>query len=296
MPGCYDALSAEIMARAGHKTGFVSGYAVAATLLGEPDLGLLTMPEMSRKVSQICTAAPGLHVIADADTGGGNVLNVQRTVKQLIQAGAKGCMIEDQVWPRGPGQLRSKDVIAMEEFAGKVAAARLVIQDQDFFLIARTDARSSSGKYGLEDAITRANLYCDAGANASYIQGPRTLDELRKIGRKTKGIRVCNMMETSPAYPPLCTPEELKDMGFHIVLHPLSGLYAATKALINVYELLATKGTTRDNLSDLVTYTEFNEIINLEEKISIDNVVRQRDQKLTVRVRAPSVSVDNTNS
>jgi len=293
MPGCYDALSAEIMQRAGHKTGFVSGYAVAATLLGEPDLGVLTPPEMARKVGQICTAAPGLHVVADADTGGGNVLNVQRTVKQLISSGAKGCFIEDQDWPKRQGQLRTKSVIPMEEFAGKLAAARLAIHDADFFLVARTDARGVSAKHGLEDAITRANLYIDAGANASYVQGPRTLDELREIGRSTKGIRICNMMETSPAYPPLCTPDELKEMGFHIIIHPLSGLYAATRALLNVYELLATKGTTRDNLDALVDYAEFNEIIGLDEKMAIDTTLARRENKLTVKVRAPSVPVED---
>lgn len=279
------------MARAGHQAAFVSGYAVSATLLGEPDLGLLTPPEMARKVGQITAAAPSLTVFADADTGGGNVLNVQRTIKQLIAAGAKGCFIEDQEWPKRPGQLRNKNVIPLEDFAGKVAAAREAIGDSDFFLVARTDARGSSAKYGLEEAIKRANLFIEAGANASFIEGPRTMEELAEIGKRTNGLRVCNMMEGT--FTPMCTPEELKAMGFNIIIHPVSGLYAATRALINVYELLASKGTTRDDLDKLVDFKEFSQIISLEEKLATEELLTRRENKITVRVRAPGRPVSD---
>ena len=155
--GCYDALSARVMEKAGFTSAFVSGYAVSATLLGEPDMGLLTMPEMARKAGQISSSAPSLVVFADADTGGGNVLNVQRTIKNLIASGCKGVFIEDKDWPKRPsaGNLRSNPVIAMEEFAGKVAAAREAIGDADFFLVARTDARGTSAKFGFDDAVSR---------------------------------------------------------------------------------------------------------------------------------------------
>jgi 2-methylisocitrate lyase-like PEP mutase family enzyme len=117
---------------------FVSGCAVSATLLGEPDVGLLTPPEMARKCNQIAASNPGLSIIADADTGGGNSLNVQRTVRQLISNGCKGCVLEDQMWPKKSGHIREKSVETMEEFAAKVSAARAAIGDSDFFLIART--------------------------------------------------------------------------------------------------------------------------------------------------------------
>ena len=120
------------------QVAFVSGCAVSATLLGEPDVGLLTPPEMARKCNQIAASNPGLSIIADADTGGGNSLNVQRTVRQLISNGVKGCVLEDQVWPKKSGHIREKSVETMEEFAAKVSAARAVIGDSDFFLIART--------------------------------------------------------------------------------------------------------------------------------------------------------------
>jgi len=116
----YDSLSAKILANSGPRAAFISGYGVSATLLGEPDVGLLTPPEMARKAGQICSAVPQLPIIADADTGGGGVLNVRRTVLQLIKAGCKGCVIEDQVWPKLAGHLRGTDVISMEEHASKV--------------------------------------------------------------------------------------------------------------------------------------------------------------------------------
>ena len=119
------------------------------------------------------------------------MLNVQRTVKQLIGAGCKGIFLEDQQWPKRAGHMRNKEVIGMEDFAAKVAAAREVIGDADFFLVARTDARGTSAKYGLEDAITRANLYHDAGADATFVEAPRSTDELREIGEKTKVGRRC---------------------------------------------------------------------------------------------------------
>ncbi|GAX81502.1 hypothetical protein CEUSTIGMA_g8930.t1 [Chlamydomonas eustigma] len=293
IPGCYDALSAKLMERAGHDTAFVSGCAVSATLLGEPDLGLLTAPEMARKVGQICTAAPSLTVLADADSGGGNVLNVQRTIKQLIASGAKGCFIEDKEWPKRPsaGNLRNDTVIAMEEFAGKVAAAREAIGDSDFFLVARTDARGTSAKYGFEDAITRANLYTDAGANASFIQGPRTEEEMRQICKRTNGFRVGNMIEGGVT--PLHSYEELKAMGFQIIIHPMSSIFAVTKALADVYGTLAKKGTTREDLSGLATFDMFSDFVSKEEKfVTMERLTsRDKDDKLTVRVRAPGKPV-----
>jgi len=261
---------------------------VSATLLGEPDLGLLTPPEMARKVGQICTAARSLTVLADADSGGGNLLNVQRTIKQLIASGAKGCFIEDKEWPKhpSPGNLRNDPVIAMEEFAGKVAAAREAIGDSDFFLVARTDARGTSAKYGFEDAITRANLYVDAGANASFIQGPRTDEELREICKRTNGLRVCNMIEGGIT--PLHSYEELKAMGFQIIIHPMSSIFAATKALVSVYDTLAKKGTTREDMGAIMDMTIFNQIINKEEKYEMMERLtnRDKDDKLTVRIAA----------
>ncbi|KAK1275931.1 hypothetical protein QJS04_geneDACA010104 [Acorus gramineus] len=213
MPGCYDALTASIVQRSGFPAAFISGYALSASLLGKPDFGLLTPPEMAETARFVCAAAPLIPIIADADTGGGNALNVQRTVQDLIAAGAAGCFLEDQAWPKKCGHMRGKQVIPAEEHAAKIASARDAIGNADFFLVARTDARATSAKTGLSDAISRANLYMEAGADACFVEAPRDGNELKEIGTQTRGYRVCNMIEGGVT--PLHTPEELKAMGFH---------------------------------------------------------------------------------
>ncbi|XAR62421.1 Carboxyvinyl-carboxyphosphonate phosphorylmutase [Bertholletia excelsa] len=208
LPGCYDALSAAIVQKTGFSAGFISGYALSASLLGKPDFGFLTPPEMAETARSVCAAAPLLSIIADADTGGGNALNVQRTVKDLIAAGAAGCFIEDQAWPKKCGHMRGKQVIPADEHAAKIASARDAIGNSDFFLVARTDARATSAKYGIAEAISRANLYMEAGADACFVEAPRNDEELKEIGRRTKGLRVCNMLEGGVT--PLHTPKSLK--------------------------------------------------------------------------------------
>ncbi|KAF9599764.1 hypothetical protein IFM89_001710 [Coptis chinensis] len=262
MPGCYDALTAAIVQKTGFSAGFISGYALSASLLGKPDFGLLTPPEMAETARFVCAAAPRIPIIADADTGGGNALNVQRTVQDLIAAGAAGCFLEDQAWPKKCGHMRGKQVIPAEEHASKIASARDVIWDSDFFLVARTDARATSAKTGLSDAISRANLYMEAGADACFVEAPRDDDELKEIGRKTKGYRVCNMLEGGVT--PLHTPEELKAMGFHLILHPLTTLYASARATIDILKTLKETGSTRGHLHKMATFEEFNQLVDLE--------------------------------
>lgn len=262
MPGCYDALSASIIQKTGFKASFVSGYGVAASYIGKPDMGLLTPPEMAAAAKTICHTAPAVPMIVDADTGGGSALNVHRTIKDLIASGASGCFLEDQAWPKKCGHMRGKQVIPADEHAVKIAAARDAIGDADFFLVARTDARATSDRHGLNDAISRANLYMDAGADACFVEAPRNDDELKEIGRRTRGFRVCNLIEGGKT--PLHTPEELKEMGFHMVVYPLTSLYSSARALVDVLQILKDKGTTREDLHKLTTFEEFNDLINLE--------------------------------
>ncbi|KAI3464603.1 hypothetical protein Pfo_021266 [Paulownia fortunei] len=178
MPGCYDALSASIVKKTGFSAGFISGYALSASLRSKPDFGLLTPPEMAETARTVCAAAPLIPIIADADTGGGNARNVQRMIKVLIAAGVAGCFLEDQAWPKKCGHMHGKQVIPAEEHAAKIASARDDIGHSDFFLAARTDARATSAKYGLSDAISRANLHMEAGADACFVEAPRDDDEL----------------------------------------------------------------------------------------------------------------------
>ncbi|CAH2033525.1 unnamed protein product [Thlaspi arvense] len=249
IPGVYDALSAAIVQQTGFSAALISGYALSASILGKPDFGLITPPEMAATARSVYT-------------GGGNALNVQRTVKDLIAAGAAGCFLEDQAWPKRCGHMRGKEVIPAEEHAAKIASARDAIGDSDFFLIARTDARALSAKTGLSDAIDRANLYIEAGADASFVEAPRDDDELKEIGKRTKGYRLCNMLEGGRT--PLHTPDELKEMGFHLIAHPLTSLYASTRALVDVLKILKEKGTTKDHLEKMITFEEFNRLVNLD--------------------------------
>lgn len=269
LPGCYDSLSVKILQQAGNKAAYVSGAAVSATQLGEPDLGLLAPPEMARRTGQICGSIPDFPVLADADTGGGSILNVQRTIRSLISAGASGCILEDQKWPKRIGYMRNKEVINREEFVAKILAAREVIGDSDFFLIARTDARSTSAKYGLEDAIARANLYIDAGADAQLVGGVRSVEELNIIGAKTYGLKVANMVEGGVT--PLCTAAQLSEMGFNIAVFPLSAIFAATRALVEIYGSLAADGTSQGKWDDMVSWRAFNDILGIEERLSVDD-------------------------
>ncbi|URD94321.1 carboxyvinyl-carboxyphosphonate phosphorylmutase [Musa troglodytarum] len=193
MPGIYDALSAAVLQSLGFRAGFISGYAVSASRLGMPDIGLLTPPEMADAARAICAAAPNVAFIVDADTGGGNALNVQRTVRDFMTTGAAGLFLEDQVWPKKCGHMQGKQVIPAHEHAAKIAAAREAIGDSDFFLIARTDARATAG--GLSDAIARANLYMEAGADACFVEAPRSDDEMREVCKRTNGFRAANMLE-----------------------------------------------------------------------------------------------------
>ncbi|CAL9146834.1 unnamed protein product [Musa hybrid cultivar] len=260
MPGIYDALSAAVLQSVGFKAGFVSGYAVSASRLGMPDIGLLTPPEMADAARAICAAAPDVAFIVDADTGGGNALNVQRTVKDIIATGAAGLFLEDQVWPKKCGHMQGKQVIPAGEHAAKIAAAREAIGDADFFLIARTDARATAG--GLNEAIARANLYMEAGADACFVEAPRSDDEMREISKRTNGFRAANMLEGG--FTPLHTPQELKELGFHLIVHSTTAVYASARALIDILKVMKDEGSSRDHLHKLTTFEEFNGLIGLK--------------------------------
>ncbi|URD92889.1 carboxyvinyl-carboxyphosphonate phosphorylmutase [Musa troglodytarum] len=280
MPGIFDALSAAVLQSLGFRAGFISGYAVSASRLGMPDIGLLTPPEMADAARAICAAAPNVAFIVDADTGGGNALNVQRTVRDLMTTGAAGLFLEDQVWPKKcvvfygihpshwhfshflwqPGHMQGKQVIPAHEHAAKIAAAREAIGDSDFFLIARTDARATAG--GLSDAIARANLYMEAGADACFVEAPRSDDEMREVCKRTNGFRAANMLEGG--YTPLHTPQELKELGFHLIVHSTTAVYASARALIDVLKVMKEEGTSRDQLHKLTTFEEFNSLIGLK--------------------------------
>ena len=213
-PGIYDTLSAKICQRAGFRMGFVSGYSVAATAIGEPDLGLLTQTEMIERARRI-TMSVEIPIIVDADTGYGNPLNVHRTIRELIAAGAAGCFLEDQVWPKRCGHLRGKRIIDREEYVQKIRAAVDARAGRDFFIVARTDALAVAG---LDEAVARIMAAREAGADASFIEAPASEEQLAEIGRRVPKPAVANMIEGGRT--PVLPKERLVGVGLPV--DPLS--------------------------------------------------------------------------
>ena len=264
MPGIYDALSAKIAARAGFEVTFITGYSLSATLLGEPDFGLLTQTEVVNAAQRICSVID-IPVIVDADTGYGNAINVIRTVQDLIRAGAGGMFLEDQVWPKRCGHMRGKQVIPLREQLNKLRAAVEAKGNEDFFIVARTDSRQA---LGLDEAIKRGIAFKDAGADAVFIEAPESKDEMREIAKQVKGHLVANMLERGVT--PLMGPEELKELGFDLIVWPLAPLYSVAKSLTDVYTTLRKEGSTLSILDRLMPFDEFNSIVGLDEKYLLD--------------------------
>jgi len=264
MPGVYDALSAKIAARAGFEVVFITGYSLSATLLAEPDFGLLTQSEVVAAAQRICSVID-VPVIVDADTGYGNAINVIRTVHDLIRAGAAGMFLEDQVWPKRCGHMKGKQVIPLDEQLKKLNAAVEAKGASDFFIVARTDARQA---LGVDEAIKRGRAFKAAGADAVFIEAPESKEEMREIARQVPGPLVANMLERGVT--PLMGPEELKSLGFDLVVWPLAPLYSVAKSLTDVYTTLRRDGSTVAILDRLMAFDDFNEIVGLNEKYALD--------------------------
>jgi len=258
MPGVWDALSARLAVEAGFGTVFLSGYCVSGTLLGLPDVGYLTQTEMAEVARRVCSANPGLDVVVDADTGYGNPLNTMRTVELWNQAGASGLFLEDQVWPKRCGHMTGKQVIERGDWLAKLRAA--VHAAEGLHITARTDARAA---VGLAEAIERAKMARDTGVDALFVEAPETVGELEQIAAALPGVTlVANMVETGRT--PLLTPKELADLGFLLVVSPLSALFTMVRAVQNSLAVLREQGTLRLHLDRLVDFDEFGRIVDLQ--------------------------------
>jgi 2-methylisocitrate lyase-like PEP mutase family enzyme len=264
MPGVWDALSARLASAAGHQVFFLSGYATAATLLGLPDFGYLTQAEIAEVARRVCGRVPEAAVVVDGDTGHGNALNTIRTVELFESAGAAGIFLEDQVWPKKCGHLAGKRVVPREDWLAKLRAA-LERRDR-LFVVARTDARAA---VGLDEAIERAQAAADLGVDAIFVEAPESVAEMEKVAAATPGlVRVANMIEAGRT--PLLTPAELHDLGFDMIVSPLTGLFAAARAVGQAYEVLAQEGTLRDHLELVTSFDEFNKVVDLDEHYRLE--------------------------
>ena len=271
LPGVFDTLSAKICQRAGFPMTFVSGYAVSATAIGQPDLGLLTQTEITDRARRICLSIH-IPVLVDADTGYGNALNVYRTVNELIAAGAAGCFLEDQVWPKRCGHLQGKRLIEREEYIQKIRAADEARAGRDFFIVARSDALAVAG---MDEAIARVSAARAAGADASFVEAPGSVEQLAEIGRRAPAPNVANMLPGGKT--PLLPKEQLAEMGFHLILHPLTGLFAAASALEQVCEKLRDDGHTQGLQIGTMPFAEFNEMMEVDRLLARGERLESRE-------------------
>ncbi|MFB6069469.1 MAG: oxaloacetate decarboxylase [Halanaeroarchaeum sp.] len=257
--GGYDALSASLVERAGGDVVYMSGSSVSTAVHGGPDVGLTTLTEMVDRARQMVNAVD-VPVFADADTGYGNPLNVRRTVGEFESAGVAGIHIEDQEYPKQCGHFADKAVVPTEEMVQKIRAATDAREDDDFVIIARTDARAV---HGFQEAVERSRRYVDAGADVLFFEAPTSEDELRRVGREFDAVPLlANMTEGGKT--PLFTASEFESFGFDVVLYPATGFKAAARAMRDVYQEIAETGTQAGVMDELVTWEGRNEITGLE--------------------------------
>ena len=264
-PGCFNALSARLIEQAGFKAIYVSGAAVAGNFLGYPDIGLTTMSEMLENARNIVRVT-SLPVICDADTGFGNAINMMRTVREFESAGLAGIQIEDQVMPKKCGHTEGKLLISKAEMVQKVKAAVDARQDPDFVLVVRTDAIAVNG---LDDALDRALAYQEAGADVVFVEAPRTLEEMRRVCGTIKAPLLANMVEGG-GKTPILPLQELKEMGYKMVIYPVSTHMAAIKAMQEVLAVLKQDGTTARCASQMVPFQEMFEVVGRSKFVALE--------------------------
>jgi len=258
IPGVYDAIGAKIAEKVGFDAMFQTGYGTSATLFGMPDYGFIGATETVDNARRISNAI-SVPLIVDSDTGYGNALSVWKLVKELESAGAAGIFLEDQRWPKRCGHMQGKEVISQEEYTEKLGAAIDARENKDFIIVARTDSRAIEG---LEAAIERGIQNKKTGADAVFIEAPRSLDEMKKIGKEIKSPLVANMIEGGAT--PINSAQTLNKIGFNIILYPLSVLFANTFATMNILQELKNTGTTVKYKQKVVNFDQFNNLVELD--------------------------------
>ncbi|HLP91407.1 MAG TPA: oxaloacetate decarboxylase [Nostocaceae cyanobacterium] len=277
VPGVYDCLSAKLAEQAGFEVAATSGFAIsyagrfaiAASTLGLPDYGFLTATETFYSVGHIVQSI-NIPLIADLDTGYGNALNVMRTVKDAVRLGLAGVILEDQEWPKKCGHFEGKRVISSTEHAGKIRAAVEARGDNELVIIARTDAR---GVLGLEEAITRGQLYINSGADVLFVEAPQSLAELQTIISAFPNTPlVANIVEGGKT--PEISTADLQKLGFKIVFFPLTALMAATQVMSACFQHLKQQGTTA-NFPGLMEFRDFQELMGVPQYLQLEKKYRE---------------------
>jgi 2-methylisocitrate lyase-like PEP mutase family enzyme len=261
--GAHDVFTARLIEAAGLETVFLGGFGTSASLLGLPDVGLITLTEMADAVRRMA-ARVRIPVVADGDTGHGDLHNVTRTVREFEAAGAAGVLIEDQVTPKRCGHFEGKQVIPTTEMVLKLRAALAARRDPDFVLVARTDARAVEG---IDGAVARANAYAAAGADVCFIEAPQSVQELESIPRAVRAPLLVNMLTGGAT--PILTVEELGRLGYKIVVCPIETLLAAASAVRRVIDALMRRGRADAGAGDTMTFDEVKDVLGLGEILGL---------------------------
>ncbi len=270
VPGAADALAARVIAGLGFEAVYVTGAGVTNALLGLPDLGFISLPELAQQTAAIRDAVD-LPVIVDADTGFGNPLNVRHAVRVLERAGANAIQIEDQVFPKRCGHFSGKHVIAITEMVAKIRAAVDSRRDSNFLIFARTDARAT---HGFDAAIERATKWIEAGADVTFVEAPETLDEVRRIPSLLRAPQIINIVPGGKT--PLVGAPELTSMGYAIALYANAALQGAIAGMQAALGELKTRGSLDESSGKIVTFTERQKLVQkpffdqLEKKYSTE--------------------------
>lgn len=261
--GAHDVLTAVMVEQCGFDSVFIGGFGTSASLYGLPDLNFLGMTEMvdaTRRMAQRLS----IPVVADADTGHGDLHNVMRCVREFEGAGAAGIILEDQVFPKRCGHFGGKEVIPATDMVLKFKAAVAARQDDDFLFIARTDARETDG---LDDAIDRINRYCDAGADVAFIEAPLSVSELEEICKRVEYPKFVNMLAFGKT--PILSAAELEEMGFKIVVAPIDSVLLTAKVMRAMAEAFRRDGHTKSMEDDMVSFDEIKEILGLADYLNL---------------------------
>ncbi|WP_439521289.1 isocitrate lyase/PEP mutase family protein [Marivita sp.] len=252
MPCCYDALSARLIQQAGFEVTFLSGFAASASRIGAPDLGLMSFGEVRDQARNVLEAVD-IPMMVDGDTGYGNAMNVMRTVEGFARAGCAGVMIEDQVAPKRCGHTQGKSVVDREEAFDRIRAAVEARGRSDIVIKARTDARRT---HGLAEAIQRAQVFAELGAEMIFVEEPLSQEEMRTICTEVPGAKVANMLEGGQT--PILPPAELEALGFKVASYPLATLSAAMQAMVTT---LAALKAGKDHTGQLMDFAELRDRI-----------------------------------
>ncbi|MFH1006412.1 MAG: isocitrate lyase/PEP mutase family protein [Candidatus Latescibacterota bacterium] len=258
-PGAYDAFSARLIARQGFPAVYLTGSGVTASLLGRPDLGFVALPDMCGVVRNICQTID-IPLIADAESGFGNAVNLTRTVREYEMAGASAIHLEDQIVPKRFGGEKTPQVVPMEEHASKIRLAVKSRTHDSFLIIGRTDC---IGRYGLDEAVRRGNAYGEAGADIVFVHGMSTVEELREVGRSVHGPKLINYTAlTLSDMDNLPTMEDLGVWGYALVIFAIEPLFAAAKGLSDMLKLLATGDPTAALRQEMIALDDFNQMLD----------------------------------